>query len=299
MGGEQLRGGGARRCAVVGASGARVSRPYGKDIDRHDTVVRINANPTGRWPEASPELSRHLGTKTSIRVLNSINLLGKHEMEPVAQARFLYPWHANEAVNGWQSDGTKIRSNVREASRCRPGPGVVACAHMTDEFVANATSLVSAALQPAATSTVLKPEVTYSGGLLRGLKPSVGFLGVALAIALCDKHPVDMYYFKLCAPEQLGAARICRHPSSQVDTPVFYCKLTFDDRIAQRDGGPGRLNSRYTGPHGLYTKYKEETNVDTKVDPSPGGCLKFEHDFAQEHATYQAMEACGFVTLHA
>ena len=49
----------------------------------------------------------------------------------------------------------------------------------------------------------------------------------------------------------------------------------------------------------MYTKYKGETDVDTKVDPSPGGCLKFEHDFAQEHATYQAMEACGFVTLHA
>ena len=54
-------------CAVVGASGARVSRmDFGTEIDRHDTVIRINNNPTGAYPEQSSELDRLLGIKTSM-----------------------------------------------------------------------------------------------------------------------------------------------------------------------------------------------------------------------------------------
>jgi len=173
---------------------------------------------------------------------------------------------------------------------------------MTDSFVVKAASLVTAALQPTG-STSLNSEVVYTRqGLISGLKPSVGFLGVILALALCGH--VDLYYFKQCSQEQRGAAKVCTHPEQPQETPVLYCKLTFDDRIAQKNGGYGRLNSEYQGPGKLYTGYSARGYKEGQQGGrpnstvAPGGCLKFEHDFAQEHATYEVMQACGLATLH-
>ena len=182
-------------------------------------------------------------------------------------------------------------STMREAAGCRGGRDV-ACSHMRDEFVDTAASLVTCALQPLG-STKLTQEVEYLSGHISGVKPSSGFLGVALAVARCNT-PVDMYYYKLCSSEQRGAAPVCRHPQSATATPSWYCKLTPDDRIAQTDGGPGRLNSRYEGQDRLFTNYAVQSNS-TGTDE---GCLKFDHDFAQEHATYEIMQACGLVKLH-
>ena len=51
------------RCAVVGNSGAMLQQEYGKYIDAHDTVMRINILPTAKYVAS-------LGTKTSFRVLS-------------------------------------------------------------------------------------------------------------------------------------------------------------------------------------------------------------------------------------
>lgn len=281
-------------CAVVGASGARVSRSdFGTDIDRHHTVVRINNNPSGSYPEPSSKLRSMVGTKTDIRVHSSLNLLAGLSTEEVAQIRFIYPWFASQTVGALGSDGTKLVSTLREATACR-GAGEPSCSHMTDSFVATAASLVTTALQPLNSSKLNREVIYASGGLISGLKPSVGFLGVVLAVALCQSAPVDMYYYKLCSQQQASAAPICTHPDSVFPTPSWYCKITLDERIAHNDGGPGRLNSQYKGPDRLFTNYSSNYSSSEITD----GCLKFDHDFAQEHATYQLMEACGLVKLH-
>mmetsp|Transcript_6483 Transcript_6483/g.12169 ORF Transcript_6483/g.12169 Transcript_6483/m.12169 type:complete len:570 (+) Transcript_6483:372-2081(+) len=51
------------RCAVVGNSGSLLLRNFGRSIDSHDIVVRLNQAPTQRY-------AKHLGTKATFRVIN-------------------------------------------------------------------------------------------------------------------------------------------------------------------------------------------------------------------------------------
>jgi len=51
------------RCAVVGNAGAMLQKEYGKYIDAHDTVMRINILPTSKYVA-------NLGSKTTYRVLS-------------------------------------------------------------------------------------------------------------------------------------------------------------------------------------------------------------------------------------
>ena len=53
-------------CAIVGNSGNLLLAEYGKDIDSHDVVIRVNQAPT----EGSYE--KHVGKKTSMRLLNRL-----------------------------------------------------------------------------------------------------------------------------------------------------------------------------------------------------------------------------------
>ena len=52
------------RCAVVGASGAKPERLYGKEIDVHDVVVRMNFAPTKH--ETGPKHTDLVGVKTNL-----------------------------------------------------------------------------------------------------------------------------------------------------------------------------------------------------------------------------------------
>jgi len=52
------------RCAVVGNSGVLLNTTFGKDIDDHEIVIRLNAAPTHGYVE-------HVGMKTTARVMNN------------------------------------------------------------------------------------------------------------------------------------------------------------------------------------------------------------------------------------
>ena len=52
-----------KRCALVGNSGAMKEKKYGRYIDQHDFVARVNALPTRKFEE-------NLGNKTSLRVMS-------------------------------------------------------------------------------------------------------------------------------------------------------------------------------------------------------------------------------------
>eukprot|EP00899_Mesostigma_viride_P006005 jgi/Mesvir1/15405/Mv06590-RA.1 len=65
-----------KSCAIVGNSGHILKKEYGPYIDRHDAVVRFNIL------SLSPRFAPHIGTKTTIRVLNlSLGTLWILELE--------------------------------------------------------------------------------------------------------------------------------------------------------------------------------------------------------------------------
>mmetsp|Transcript_28915 Transcript_28915/g.81432 ORF Transcript_28915/g.81432 Transcript_28915/m.81432 type:complete len:333 (+) Transcript_28915:184-1182(+) len=51
-------------CAVVGNAGMMLAVEYGRDIDAHDVVIRLNDGPTANW-------TQWVGSKTTIRILNN------------------------------------------------------------------------------------------------------------------------------------------------------------------------------------------------------------------------------------
>ena len=158
-------------CAVVGASGAMTSRPYGKEIDAHDTVIRINANPSGSHPEHG-SLMETMGGKTSFRVVNSVNVLGNEEApgapnEP--QARFIWPWDGDRVVGAWGADGTRFNSTLRQAAYCHPPQNKAPCASITQDFLDMVASLVTRALQPKGTTRLGKDLAYDQQGLVFSL----------------------------------------------------------------------------------------------------------------------------------
>lgn len=252
----------------------------------------MSANPSGDFPEPWPALNIMVGTRTTVRMVNSLNMLGPSaryfHREDVAEVRYMFPWVASRALDARVSETTPTGETIvtrksmtyGQAAQCsnyRDGDAV--CSHLDDSFLAKAASLVTAALQVSNT-TRLTASVKYLDGVLTGVKPSAGFLGVMLAVTHCRHNPVDLYYFKPCEKGQAGAAPICLHPGSPMMVPAWYCKLTTDERIMQSDGSPGRYNINY------------------QRNGSSQGCLKIDHAFEHEQATYQLLQACGMVTLH-
>ena len=55
-------------CAIVGNSGSLLNSTFGKSIDSHAVVLRFNQAPQG---DASNNLARHVGTKTTFRLVNT------------------------------------------------------------------------------------------------------------------------------------------------------------------------------------------------------------------------------------
>jgi hypothetical protein len=51
-------------CAVVGNSGVLLNTTFGRDIDAHQVVIRLNAAPTHGYVQ-------HVGLKTTARVMNN------------------------------------------------------------------------------------------------------------------------------------------------------------------------------------------------------------------------------------
>jgi hypothetical protein len=52
-------------CAVVGNSGSLLLAEYGKEVDDHSVVFRVNQAPAGG------RYARHVGTRTDFRLLNA------------------------------------------------------------------------------------------------------------------------------------------------------------------------------------------------------------------------------------
>jgi len=67
-------------CAVVGSSSRMLDCKFGKDIDQHDAVFRLNDSPTKKF-------KRWVGSKTTYRLLNDVSKRG------VDNATVLIPMH--------------------------------------------------------------------------------------------------------------------------------------------------------------------------------------------------------------
>jgi len=98
-------------CAIVGNSGLLLKTTYGAMIDLHDVVIRMNLAPTTGY-------ERHVGEKTSVRVLN--NALGK-----VLTDKF-HKWDAKmrdqvigKDVQMWMRADEDVTDKMRAALRAK------------------------------------------------------------------------------------------------------------------------------------------------------------------------------------
>jgi len=107
---SSLKGGYARcmerrkTCAVVGSSQHLLNASWGREIDGHDVVIRINSAPAGTVfpptpppnvkPEFLPEfqkgLASHVGTRTDVRFVNYLGIMPEEEGDGGGQCLFLH-----------------------------------------------------------------------------------------------------------------------------------------------------------------------------------------------------------------
>jgi len=197
-----------RRCAVVGSSGARTSRPYGVEIDAHDVVVRLNENPAGDDPSLGSSMVDRIGRTTNLRVgavmneknkeaLLSGGLLGGGGHRSHAVVRYRWPW----------------KPELESVARCKPTDEP--CNTFTEAFLHHTVSVVS----PGATlGNKLK---TDAAGRTTSLKPSTGFLAVLAALYSCGE--VNVYGFQLCRNDDERATPICQ-PQEDPSPQKYFCK---------------------------------------------------------------------------
>jgi len=261
------------RCALVGASGAKPERLYGKEIDEYDVVVRMNFAPTKNG--TGREHIALVGSKTNLRVLNSwagmemlasvgvkgmddnvtLTIPKKGEQEGLI---WQVPW-----VPGWLNrtrKGTPICPGIHQMF----GKHMMPCLDATQEFMAHLVHLKATRSQ-----RILDLNTDKTG------LPSSGFYATGLMLHLCSS--VDLYGFNLC------------------------------DRRVQNYGPDGDFLQVKQQPHlqGLlaqtsnkthyfchyYTKQKDGGIVDV-MD------MQKTHMFGIEHQIYHEMEQCGILKVH-
>jgi hypothetical protein len=144
-------------CAVVSSSGRMLLHEHGDAIDGHDFVIRFNhAQVKG--------FEKHVGSKTDLLVFNS-QLGGREKAMPLfaeARASIMRDFHTN--VLDFARSGFHSVPNYVRLRRQSPKSVYVANNHF-NKFVASVWNL--------------------------GASPSSGFLGIILALQLCDV--VDVY----------------------------------------------------------------------------------------------------------
>ncbi|GBG65177.1 hypothetical protein CBR_g49970 [Chara braunii] len=159
-------------CAFVGNSGMLLASEYGKAIDRHDVVMRVNQAPTRRY-------YRHVGKKTTYRLLNKkwVSLYistsyGKELLLPVEAF--------NTTIIASRVGVEQFERLARVVRRERPDMHV---SLLLSKVVGEARQLLSF-FRSGMNMLGLR---NYTGGMV----PSSGFLGVYVLLRVC-KH-VSVY----------------------------------------------------------------------------------------------------------
>jgi len=157
------------RCAVVGSGAGGIERGFGSQIDKHDTVVRINAAPTAGHERA-------VGGQTHIRVGNSDptlrSALHEDSLFTVMQENSLWPWQ--------QQAHYCSHNRLCRKHNCT-------CAEFSGEFMRYATAVVS--------SRAGEP-VNWSSDKPPASAPSSGLVAVLAMAHLCTE--VNIFGFGLC-----------------------------------------------------------------------------------------------------
>jgi len=222
------------RCAVVGSSGARGSKGYGREIDAHDTVIRLNENPVGNEFEAD------IGRKTTVRIGTVVNkknhhtLLGAGAQRGYGVVRYHWPW----------------TQHLREVARCKPED--TPCHLLSEDFLHHAAHVVGSVI-PGGSGVQLANKLQYTDkGRVTSLKPSTGFIAVLLALYTCDS--VDLYGFQLCARDDPRATPICsKRGDIAQSSQRYFCKY-YDYGDGWRSDRCSHFDHVFDWEHTVYDK---------------------------------------------
>eukprot|EP00873_Tetraselmis_striata_P035514 jgi/Tetstr1/455778/TSEL_042575.t1 len=173
-------------CAVVGNSGILSGSGFGKAVDAHDAVLRVNQAPT-RGYEAD------VGRGTTLRVLNSVwgqgYLGGAHEKRLVAQLE------RNVALVATRISPANLAQLAAKLAEQR---GDVSVLLLANGLVSDARRALDKFRLQTARIGVLQAmaagrEGAGGAGYKGGLAPSTGLLAVMLALRACSS--VTVYGF--------------------------------------------------------------------------------------------------------
>jgi hypothetical protein len=165
-------------CAVVGNSPSLKQYNYGKEIDAHDAVLRLNYAPTAGYEQ-------FVGSKTTIRLVNSILpynfrpflyklLLHKHivlirdeEMLPVEMYEDAIPRKKMNMSETWNAGKWQVIEKYLTLTREFPDTSIYL-------------------LHPVFNYLSIYSLMMYYNGLISMNPASSGFVGILLATFICD-----------------------------------------------------------------------------------------------------------------
>ena len=160
-------------CAVVGSSSQIFSNPeFGKQIDKHHIVIRLNQAPT------NGSCARYTGTKTTMRILNG---RWTYKYIHIDRTSFL-PLEKDALLVISRTTGRDYERLVKKLRVVRPDVSV----RLLSREVIGVSKLLNKAYK---TQAKEKLKVSFKGGDT----PSSGLVGLVIALNVCSK--ISLYGF--------------------------------------------------------------------------------------------------------
>lgn len=164
------------RCAVVGNAGHLTGTRYGRAIDAHDVVIRLNQAPTAGYEEI-------VGSKATLRLINKEWLVKYADNTP------WLPWERGVVLLSRGDNEERVGrgkyapalSNVETRKKL-----LAAAARRKVQVMRANKRIVESAWRKIEKQETCEP----SGFKCPQCKPSSGFLAVAISLALCNQVSV-------------------------------------------------------------------------------------------------------------
>ena len=159
-----------KTCAVVGSSGNLIKSGYGKQIDSHEIVIRVNRAPLRKW-------KKDVGKRTSFRIMS---------MDEYS--------HLNSYPLNW----LKNHKTMENASR-NIGPMLIGCHYPFHGRCNNIRlSQIFGKRYEGETYLLSTDIIKYASVLFKNVRqksPTIGMISILVALNICKT--VDLYGFSL------------------------------------------------------------------------------------------------------
>lgn len=242
-----------KTCALVGNSGTNIGTGHGKDIDKHEAVIRINYAPTKNF-------EYDVGSKTTFDIANKENCLklakGVHRWRRPSST--LIMWEAHSRVIRNQVYLKVLKSKGVEGKRLwLLAPSVVTVSRMVWLTIKRDIELDIDKIRKHMAAKVPFDRTQYTPFVVRKAmklgpwkegeemysfhsKPMSGIVSLFFAIQVCDS--VDMYGFDPFTIETRGRYHYFDDRAGMVNVHSFDMALEIFRRISK--AYPMRIHSR-------------------------------------------------------